>query len=174
MTNYLRIFQSTHSRGVRPSLSYFLLSLMLNFNPRTHGECDKAVVLTKGVKVTFQSTHSRGVRLGRGDQMRKTKLFQSTHSRGVRRIEILGTLGGFNISIHALTGSATFAKDFKNLTEDDFNPRTHGECDASSFPPSPFSPSFQSTHSRGVRLIQSFEFGYKPKFQSTHSRGVRR
>ena len=79
----------------------------------------------------------------------------------------------------------------------DFNPRTHEECDLSVLPPSGFgvisihaltrsatrlltssirlNPKFQSTHSRGVRrLVGADLFDDSSLFQSTHSRGVRR
>ena len=61
-TTYNKIFQSTHSRGVRPSESPYL-----------YGSSQ------------FQSTHSRGVRLPPGIITSALSGFQSTHSRGVRR-----------------------------------------------------------------------------------------
>ena len=59
--NYVR-FQSTHSRGVR--LEIVLQPIYIaSFNPRTHEECDKLVLLATFFLIQFQSTHSRGVRL---------------------------------------------------------------------------------------------------------------
>ena len=57
----------------------------LNFNPRTHEECD----LMKGKKATYLD------------------VFQSTHSRGVRHVASLTVAQDCRISIHALTRSAT-------------------------------------------------------------------
>ena len=55
-----------------------------------------------------------------------------------------------------------------------FNPRTHEECDDTPCTTSRKRCLFQSTHSRGVRLI-SYRIPYdRETFQSTHSRGVRR
>ena len=104
--------------------------------------------------------------------MAKRCRFQSTHSRGVRRPKA----GGLS---NCLT---------------DFNPRTHEECDcrpvnadisddisihaltrsatADGVVLSPSRP-FQSTHSRGVRLMGTVSKMQMNKFQSTHSRGVR-
>ena len=123
----------------------------LNFNPRTHGECDGTIVARteKEARISihaltgsatwrgywtprrkaFQSTHSRGVRPATYDNLTKLVVFQSTHSRGVRLGRIEKSMSTRRISIHALTGSATnqfgkYAVHFK-----DFNPRTHGECD---------------------------------------------
>ena len=77
-------FQSTHSRGVR-RLATCQHEANLNFNPRTHEECDKAGV----------------------DFKIKKQQFQSTHSRGVRRAWIIKLAAKLAISIHALTRSAT-------------------------------------------------------------------
>ena len=54
----------------------------------------------------FQSTHSQGVRLTKQVQDATAQIFQSTHSQGVRP----------NNQVRAVTSN-------------DFNPRTHKECD---------------------------------------------
>ena len=56
-----RMFQSTHSRGVRLTGTNTATE-QASFNPRTHEECDKAVAHTLSNFLAFQSTHSRGVR----------------------------------------------------------------------------------------------------------------
>ena len=55
-----------------------------------------------------------------------------------------------------------------------FNPRTREECDLHRDWDLATEEQFQSTHSRGVRLIKVSLYWYAYiKFQSTHSRGVR-
>ena len=77
--------------------------------------------------------------------------FQSTHSRGVRRF-VKAILSAYsNISIHALTRSATSLNIVSLLKSLYFNPRTHEECDLISNVYRQVPISFQSTHSRGVR-----------------------
>ena len=54
-----------------------------------------------------------------------------------------------------------------------FNPRTHEGCDSSEAGNIYRSPSFQSTHPRGVRHKKAYETFVSIVFQSTHPRGVR-
>ena len=56
-------------------------------------------------------------------------LFQSTHSRGVRQGALSIEVQSFNISIHALTRSATQRPRIWEGCRKNFNPRTHEECD---------------------------------------------
>ena len=77
-------FQSTHSRGVRPLNARFT-SAQKCFNPRTHEECD--------------------------------------YARLVRTQQI-------TVSIHALTRSATKVPKTERVAHHSFNPRTHEECDS--------------------------------------------
>jgi len=99
-------FQSTHSRGVRlekyfhaifhagvsihalagsaTSASLLYAQNQTGFNPRTRGECDKALKMNQANFAKFQSTHSRGVRLEYREYILIPSMFQSTHSRGVR------------------------------------------------------------------------------------------
>ncbi len=122
-------FQSTHSRGVRQIYTCYpwtldvisihaltgsatrdsieLNSILTDFNPRTHGECDKFTLAILGPSMSFQSTHSRGVR--------------QIYTCYPWTLDV--------ISIHALTGSATRDSIELNSILTDFNPRTHGECD---------------------------------------------
>ena len=84
----------------------------------------------KKANKSFQSTHSRKVRRLRGYRhVNLYNQFQSTHSRRVRPTGISSMLGELNISIHALTKSAT-----RLLWTSSACPKT-----------------FQSTHSRRVR-----------------------
>ena len=76
-------FQSTHSRGVRHSYQFYSLK-DTGFNPRTHEECDCSWVVSSRVFPRFQSTHSRGVRPRCWPCSMIRSRFQSTHSRGVR------------------------------------------------------------------------------------------
>ena len=123
------MFQSTHSRGVRPTVAF----------PVDH------------TPLGFQSTHSRGVRLSKilfrvgirvsihaltrsATNPKETQPlyyvgFQSTHSRGVRPITVHQFHLGVFVSIHALTRSATASMHHDSCTYSCFNPRTHEECD---------------------------------------------
>ena len=56
----------------------------IDFNPRTHEECDAATFREGLQDSLFQSTHSRGVRLFLSAIRASESIFQSTHSRGVR------------------------------------------------------------------------------------------
>ena len=127
----------------------------------------------------FQSTHSRGVRLNTSVDVASLVLFQSTHSRGVRpatgqasqshvaiSIHALtrsatawqtGITSGTTISIHALTRSATSIQSAFASSQIYFNPRTHEECDLVVDMILKGGVLFQSTHSRGVRLMRVFQ-----------------
>ena len=98
------------------------------FNPRTHEECDSFDCRSNLSYLRFQSTHSRGVRQDFTKAVSMADSFQSTHSRGVRQFSIV----------------VTSSSDL-----------------------------FQSTHSRGVRLDKNAIVEVVDPFQSTHSRGVR-
>ena len=101
------------------------------FNPRTHEECDIFWLLITGYN----------------------RSFQSTHSRRVRHEQQLATCKQTNVSIHALTKSAT-QLHLQKANVMGFNPRTHEECDSASEPNASPRLEFQSTHSRRVRLSQ--------------------
>ena len=126
---------------------------VVDFNPRTHGECDFIYLLSTNSENNFNPrTH------GECDPQ-KAYLYPA----------------GTDISIHALTGSATvyfyhflrhhsnfnprthgecdFYTFIKKLILIYFNPRTHGECDTINALNQSISELFQSTHSRGVRLV---------------------
>ena len=126
---HVSMFQSTHSRGVRPTVQAINHHIRVSihaltrsatpchahyrtsqrcFNPRTHEECDDDCSATSSQSESFQSTHSRGVRP------------QLLHV-------IAPELG---VSIHALTRSATPAC-YPMWPNESFNPRTHEECDPS-------------------------------------------
>src|SRR5699024_5176574 len=97
--------------------------------------------------------------------------------------------------IHALTRSATCMVVNQQAHHQNFNPRTHEECDQinvtthkriNNFNPRTHEEcdlayvewilknwTFQSTHSRGVRQIGGCRSWKDSIFQSTHSRGVR-
>ena len=144
-----RLFQSTHSRGVRHRQNQSLLCHHC-FNPRTHEECDVTVpsviahfivsihALTRSatlihltifvpVRVSIHALTRSAT--DQKSMICKIREFQSTHSRGVRRVKFLYFSISLFVSIHALTRSATHA----------------GKADIY------LTALFQSTHSRGVR-----------------------
>ena len=123
-------FQSTHPRGVRlwssspaPSIS--------NFNPRTHVGCDISLSFFVYANIQFQSTHPRGVRLKIEPEAAAILVFQSTHPRGVRRCCQSSTrlTGNFNPRTHV--GCDMLRISVPTLVLN-FNPRTHVGCDFSS------------------------------------------
>ena len=101
------LFQSTHSHGVRrfrvPDAADIVVDFnprthmecdrngllitdrTTDFNPRTHMECDREIRTVNSRYLTFQSTHSHGVRLPLLESSKQTAEFQSTHSHGVRQ-----------------------------------------------------------------------------------------
>ncbi|ADX69778.1 Hypothetical cytosolic protein [Lactobacillus helveticus H10] len=56
-----------------------------DFNPRTHKECDLVFKRYPIFHTEFQSTHSQGVRQRISKAISSAERFQSTHSQGVRR-----------------------------------------------------------------------------------------
>ena len=78
------------------------------------------------------------------------------------------------ISIHALTRSATAESTLSSCAINDFNPRTHKECDCEFSINFIICLLFQSTHSQGVRRCVLIGDMLNFLFQSTHSQGVRR
>ena len=105
---------------------------VLNFNPRTHEECDKS----EPFKFDDSRISIHALTRSATDQQR-------VHSKRS------------SISIHALTRSATSHWQARCLLVSHFNPRTHEECDGVKLTIDEMAYLFQSTHSRGVRLNQS-------------------
>ena len=122
----------------------------LNFNPRTHEECDKKAP----------------------SQLRNCGIFQSTHSRGVRRQYRNCYADGPQISIHALTRSAT-ELDWEEVQQLLISIHALTRSATATSKRCALHERFQSTHSRGVRQDFIREDGTVCQFQSTHSRGVR-
>src|SRR5690625_119167 len=81
--------------------------MTLNFNPRTHKECDHLLMRL------FPSTYCVSIHA----------LTRSATERALNKA------GAKNISIHALTRSATPTHNSLLLVHLHFNPRTHKECD---------------------------------------------
>ena len=164
-------FQLTHSRGVRPpfvpypdaemvisthaltwSATLYMINyvILLDFNSRTHVECDRRRTRRTGCPtisthaLTWSATQS---------VFNSASLSFDFNSRTHVECDVLGTIFksdklNFNsrthvecdfsqmtkflkhpISTHALTWSATTGKNPKTKKEKDFNSRTHVECD---------------------------------------------
>ena len=147
----LRLFQSTHPRGVRRT--------------RTAGSLRGRI---------FQSTHPRGVRLDLLLHIIHTRQFQSTHPRGVRPFSSQIKPSYAAISIHAPARGATDNVQSGFRTLDSFQ-STHprGVRRIASRQPHGVR-RFQSTHPRGVRQATDRASVRAILFQSTHPRGVRR
>ncbi len=99
-------FQSTHSRGVRPNAG-LRSSPFFCFNPRTHEECDFLYIQHKWV--IFSSFNPRTHEECDRDRQRRDRQA--------------------DVSIHALTRSATVGMILYIYWIVCFNPRTHEECD---------------------------------------------
>ena len=84
----------------------------LDFNPRTHEECDVKTGEKSYNLQLFQSTHSRGVRRGRNRETRNDDAI-SIHALTRSATTLKTDIGvPVEISIHALTRSATGSKLF--------------------------------------------------------------
>ena len=103
------------------------------------------------VYIKFQSTHPRGVRHVLQSHSRENKNFNPRTHVGCDEVSPTGIVSSSLISIHAPTWGATKAE-------------CSADCGAE----------FQSTHPRGVRLIEMSMSPVTRLFQSTHPRGVRR
>ena len=103
---------------------------LYDFNPRTHKECDAFPIALPNCQEIFQSTHSQRVRQIIVFCSLFIEKFQSTHSQRVRRQNAPAWLLQRSISIHALTKSATAASIRDSIHYLNFNPRTHKECDS--------------------------------------------
>ena len=104
--------------------------MLLNFNPRTHKECDRLPLSQLSSRcLLFQSTHSQGVRLAQQDDVNHAmdiSIHALTRSATINKSDKYSIVA---ISIHALTRSATLASISAFL----------------------IAIWFQSTHSQGVR-----------------------
>ena len=99
----------------------------------------------------FQSTHSRGVRL---PMFRQHIYYLNVSIHALTRSATDMQFGPYSetrVSIHALTRSATGHTLSSLRRPGSFNPRTHEECDIWSATGRKSTVAFQSTHSRGVR-----------------------
>ena len=121
-------FQSTHSRGVRLTFRTGFLGFFLFQSTHSRGVRQISKFLRLHT-VLFQSTHSRGVRPHNVGQVGAESGFQSTHSRGVRLPKAIDSKVVLDVSIHALTRSATQCARHTACLRHGFNPRTHEECD---------------------------------------------
>ena len=81
-------------------------------------------------------------------------LFQSTHPRGVRLVAGDGDAVYGGISIHAPARGATLKGVHNEILRYHFNPRTREGCDTISIDGLGDEGEFQSTHPRGVRLLE--------------------
>ena len=129
-TMTIQEFQSTHPRGVRPSL--FAKDLLTGLFQSTHPRGVRLFTAGLVLGLTAISIHAptRGATKMWQSPLVVLKGFQSTHPRGVRLDE--SSIGAYTscISIHAPTRGATLpkVKFFKHFGH--FNPRTHEGCDS--------------------------------------------
>ena len=142
------------------------------FNPRTHEECDQSFSFQYHYFRRFQSTHSRRVRRQHADNDSHANSFNPRTHEECDTPEKVVIFLEWEVSIHALTKSATsperFIKAFIEFQSTHsrrvrlfvspaltlwilcFNPRTHEECDRW-YHIFVLDKEFQSTHSRRVR-----------------------
>ena len=148
--NLLYLFQSTHPRGVRHSISS-----------------------SHNIETEFQSTHPRGVRQGVTSVFANGKVSIHAPTRGATVISMRcdGSRSCFNPRTHE--GCDCFFV-YVGRCYKSFNPRTHEGCDLQVLLLFLVLLLFQSTHPRGVRHEQTRGQRLSNEFQSTHPRGVRR
>ena len=123
------LFQSTHPRGVRPSLCYQSPCRYHCFNPRTRVGCDKKRRRRNSSDTEFQSTHPRGVRHIQnlsGFLANKVSIHAPAWGATKTSLQKFCTV---YVSIHAPAWGATSAAAISAATRE----------------------AFQSTHPRGVR-----------------------
>ena len=131
------LFQSTHSRGVRHGFDTITETEISGFNPRTHEECDFLSDADPKQDYGFNPRTHEECDRGNGNRC-------PSHQ-------------GFNPRTHE---ECDVAAACARASMACFNPRTHEECDIS-FAASGLSlRRFQSTHSRGVRLIYPIKLIY--------------
>ena len=152
------VFQSTHSRRVRPSVSQ--IAGRYNSFQSTHSRRVRQGLDTNRYYLAAVSIHAltKSATLLRRCLIRHGK-FQSTHSRRVRPSVLSISATADSVSIHALTKSATLHQIIIISHICCFNPRTHEECDFYKMIEDLGLSTFQSTHSRRVR----------PRTKSDHS-----
>ena len=188
-------FQSTHHKECDLSLFAFV-ARRIYFNPRTHKECDRLSTNKQRRLYDFNPRTHKECDAFPIALPNCQEIFQSTHSQRVRPLKSSIMEDQLQISIHALTKSATHRSCQMCQKSTYFNPRTHKECDCWNIKAIRFSNSFQSTHSQRVRpTITSkniYDFSdFNPRthkecdplsmilalpnslFQSTHSQRVR-
>ncbi len=168
----MKLFQSTHPRGVRLLANDLLTS-----------------------DVQFQSTHPRGVRPKRTRSKSPSGIFQSTHPRGVRLsaryfvsfsicISIHAPARGATrapakrqkirqISIHAPARGATLQLNSPTSCRQNFNPRTREGCDGVNLLGFYAHKNFNPRTREGCDVFDGFNCPVQVSFQSTHPRGVR-
>ena len=124
----VKMFQSTHPRGVRRFLRSYD-SLHCCFNPRTRVGCDCACTCRMISSCMFQSTHPRGVRR---NNIPRTPKWTSV---SIHAPAWGATQGGVilqptaPVSIHAPAWGATAAYSCSPWRAASFNPRTRVGCD---------------------------------------------
>ena len=123
-----RVFQSTHPRGVRQSPCRCpSLPRPISIHAPTWGATPWVVVWI--ISGEFQSTHPRGVRRYQQRGTRDdTQYFNPRTHVGCDSRPRQTRLGRW-ISIHAPTWGATFRKGTNSVEDFNFNPRTHVGCD---------------------------------------------
>ena len=102
------------------------------------------------------------------DKKPPCKKFQSTHPRGVRPQRNCCDISPSRVSIHAPAWGATFTGKQIGLILISFNPRTRVGCDDEKLLKMSHMERFQSTHPRGVRQSNRFDFWQK-EYVSIHA-----
>ena len=145
----VKMFQSTHPRGVRHRLGCYCQTLccfnprthegcdvvsvmshviMIGFNPRTHEGCDLLVVVTMLFPTSFNPRTHEGCDKMSNNGIFANRAFQSTHPRGVRHIYL-----DFKDYLEKFQSTHPRGVRQKSLGitlgNNGFNPRTHEGCD---------------------------------------------
>ena len=143
---------------------------VVNFNSRTHVECD--LLHLHGQRVNFISTHAlTWSATSTGNHHFHERKFQLTHSRGVRPVMCSSWKRGARFQLTHSRGVRPRNSRARRHAVN-FNSRTHVECDNFQIPQEPM-PQI-STHALtwSATVIRMFLPRCRT-FQLTHSRGVR-
>ena len=124
---FLCKFQSTHSRGVRP-VEIDNEAIYWDFNPRTHEECDDIDLIILSFGSYFNPRTHEECDANCDHTFDKSNISIHALTRSAT-IPPFFESWCFPISIHALTRSATRPDLSRYTLRCDFNPRTHEECD---------------------------------------------
>ena len=168
-----RVFQSTHSRGVRLSGCCFMLNQeQISIHVLTRSATVFTIIWFIHGMISIHAL-TRSATENKNDLLNIELISIHALTRSATYLTGFGSVREM-ISIHALTRSATWLACWLRKRTSYFNPRTHEECDTKNLEQivTLLISIHALTRSATFRLLKPFLT--LSTFQSTHSRGVRR